>query len=48
MMKINKLSFLLFNMFAASAFAGNYVDNGSEAIPQNNKGDEHHFISMLA
>lgn len=43
MMKINKLSFVLLNIFAASAFAGNYVDNGSEAIPQNNKDDEHHF-----
>ncbi len=40
-MKINKLTFLLLSVMSASAFAGNYADQGD--VPANNKDDGSHF-----
>lgn len=46
-MKMNKLTVLLLSLMSATAFAGNYADNGSEASPQNNKESEQHFYIDL-
>lgn len=44
---MSKLTVLLLSLVSATAFAGNYADNGSEASPQNNKAEEQHFYLEL-
>lgn len=46
-MKMKKLTVLLLSLMSATAFAGNYADNGNEASPQNNKAEEQHFYIDL-
>lgn len=44
---MKKLTFLMLSVLSASAFAGNYADNGKEGEPQNNKAAETHFYVDL-
>ena len=46
-MKMSKLTFLLLSVLSTAAFAGSYVDSGTEGNPQNNKESETHFYIDL-